>query len=194
MIANRPVASARAKPRTAYEKSWPAIAKTRQPIPDLAEDRWGRKAEPMRARQFLPLRAGLRATPLMSAAKTFPIPTPAPARPIVAAPAPPTLAAVTSAAAVDSTTTPRDCIVLRMMVDANALRPPLRIKPLRPVAWRAVEMVEMMELGTRARYRVSFVNNAFRNCGAEIRSTQWRTYPVLGSLTSNERAGSSPGG
>ena len=35
MRANRPVASAKAKPRTAYEKSWPAIDETRSAYCEL---------------------------------------------------------------------------------------------------------------------------------------------------------------
>lgn len=81
MRAKRPVASAKAKPRTAYWKSWPR-------------------------------REGLRATPWMRPPKTVPIPTPAPARPTVAIPAPWILAAATMAAAVDSATMPRDWTML----------------------------------------------------------------------------------
>jgi hypothetical protein len=55
MRAKRPVASAKAKPKTAYWKSWPRSD-------------------------------GLRATPWIKAPNTVPIPTPAPARPMVAIP------------------------------------------------------------------------------------------------------------
>ncbi len=169
MRANRPVASAKAKPRTAYEKSWPAIDDMCQLgrivehanrcvcVRYIAVHAAAPKHEKKKAKKrryldfFLPRMAGLRATPLMRAPKTVPIPTPAPARPIVAAPAPCTLAAVTMAAAVDSTTTLRDCMALRIMVEAKAVRPPLSSRPLRPAAPRAVEMVDMIELGTRAR-------------------------------------------
>ena len=91
----------------------------------------------------LPRTAGLRAVPWIKAPKTFPIPTPAPARPIVAKPAPWTLAAAMMAAVVDSTTTPRDCMAVRMTVGANLLL----MRPLRPAGWRTAER---MELGMRA--------------------------------------------
>jgi hypothetical protein len=108
----------------------------------------------------LPRTAGLRAVPWIKAPKTFPIPTPAPARPIVAKPAPWTFAAAMMAAVVDSTTTPRDCMALRMSVGAKLLL----MRPLRPAGWRAAER---MELGMRA---VGVVMKALNDASSTTRA------------------------
>lgn len=80
---------------------------------------------------YLPLRDGLRATPWIKAPKTVPMPIPAPARPIVAIPAPCILAETIRAAAVDSATTPRDCMALRVMLELRLPRTLLRSRPWR---------------------------------------------------------------
>lgn len=150
MRANRPVASAKAKPRMAYWKSW---AGAHDPSAHQLTAARGIDVD-------LPRTAGLRAVPWIRAPKTFPIPTPAPARPMVAKPAPWTLAAAMMAAVVDSTTTPRDCMALRMTVGAKLLL----MRPLRLAGWRAAAR---MELGMRA---VGVVMKALNDASSTIRA------------------------
>eukprot|EP01139_Manchomonas_bermudensis_P002931 Amastigsp_a6644_4.p4 type:complete len:105 gc:universal Amastigsp_a6644_4:61-375(+) len=77
--------------------------------------------------------------------KTVPIPTPAPARPMVARPAPWILAAATMAAAVDSATMPRFWMTLRAALLRKALRAATRVLCW---GWRAA--LEKPRAATRA--------------------------------------------
>lgn len=74
---------------------------------------------------------------------TVPIPTPAPAKPMVARPAPWIFAAAIMAAAVDSATIPRDCMTLRPRLRVMAVRAELlKRRPLRET-WTARGAIEL---------------------------------------------------